>query len=65
MTSVERNSTDKLRFHPMHHGSRSGSNRNRNGIQLKRCLHHEQPQRLLLLPEAAGLMVPSGNGSCF
>ena len=65
MTSVERNSTDKLRFHPMHHGSRSGSHRNRNGIQLKRCLHHEQPQRLLLLPEATGLMVPAGNGSAF
>ena len=65
MTSVERNSTDKLRFHPMHHGSSSGSHRNRNGIQLKRCLHHEQPQRLLLLPEATGLMVPAGNGSAF
>ena len=65
MTSVGRNSTDKLRFHPMHHGSSSGSHRNRNGIQLKRCLHHEQPQRLLLLPEATGLMVPAGNGSAF
>jgi hypothetical protein len=65
MTSVERNSADRLRLHSMHHGSRSGSYRNCNGIQLKRCLHHEQSQRFLLFPEAAGPMVPAGNGSAF
>jgi hypothetical protein len=65
MTSVERNSADKLRLHSMYHGSRSGSHRNCNGIQLKRCLHHEQSQRLLLFPKAAGLMVSTRNGSAF
>ncbi len=65
MTSVERNSADRLRLHSMHHGSRSGSHRNCNGIQLKRCLHHEQSQRLLLLPEATGPMVSARNGSAF
>ncbi len=65
MTSVERNSADKLRLHPVHHGSRSGSHRNCNGIQLKRCIHHEQSQRLLLLPEATGPMVLAGNRSAF
>jgi hypothetical protein len=65
MTPVERNSAVRLRLHPMYHGSRSGSNRNCNGIQLKRCLHHEQSQRLLLLPEATGLMVSARNGSTF
>ena len=65
MTSVERNSADRLRLHSMHHGSRSGSYRNCNGIQLKRCIHHEQSQRLLLLPEATGLMVSDRNRSAF
>jgi hypothetical protein len=65
MTSVERNSANRLRLHPMYHGGRSGSYRNCNGIQLKRCIHHEQSQRLLLLPEATGPMVPAGNRSAF
>lgn len=65
MTSVERNSADRLRLHPMYHGSCPGSHRSCNGIQLKRCLHHEQSQRLLLLPEETGPMVPAGNGSAF
>jgi hypothetical protein len=65
MTSVERNSADRLRLHSMHHGSRSGSYRNCNGIQLKCCLYHEQSQRLLLFPEAAGPMVSARNGSAF
>ncbi len=65
MTNVERNPADRLRLHPMYHGGRSGSNRDCNGIQLKRCLHHEQSQRLLLLPEATGPMVPAGNRSTF
>jgi len=65
MTSIERNSADRLRLHPMHHGGCSRSHRNCNGIQLKRCIHHEQSQRLLLLPEATGPMVPAGNRSAF
>ena len=63
MTSVERNSADKLRLHPMYHSGPSSSYRNCNGIQLKRCLHHEQSQRLLLLPKAAGPMVPARDRS--
>jgi len=65
MTSVERNSADRLRLHPMHHGGPSGSHRNCNGIQLKRCLHHEQSQRFLLFPEETSPMVSAGNGSAF
>ena len=65
MTSVERNSADRLRLHPLHHGGRSSSHRNCNGIQLKRCLHHKQSQRFLLLPKATAPMVPAGNGSTF
>ncbi len=65
MTNVERNPADRLRLHPMYHGGRSGSNRDCNGIQLKRCIHHEQSQRLLLFPEATGLMVSAGNRSTF
>jgi hypothetical protein len=65
MTSVERNSTDRLRLHPMCHSGRSSSYRNCNGIQLKRCLYHEQSQRLLLLPKATGPMVPARDRSTF
>ena len=65
MTSVERNSADRLRLHPMYHSGRSSSYRNCNGIQLKRCLHHEQSQRLLLLPKATGPMVPARDRSTF
>ncbi|MGK0178432.1 MAG: hypothetical protein ACI8PD_000218 [Nitrospinales bacterium] len=65
MTSVERNSADRLRLHPLHHGGCSGSHRNCNGVQLKRCLHHEQSQRFLLLPKATGPMVPAGDGFAF
>jgi hypothetical protein len=65
MTSVERNQTDRLRLHPMYHGGCFGSHRNCNGFQLKRCLHHEQSQRLLLLPEAASPMVPARDESAF
>jgi hypothetical protein len=65
MTSVERNSADKLRLHPMYHSGHFNSYRNCNGIQLKRSLHHEQSQRLLLLPKATGHMVPFRDRSAF
>lgn len=65
MTSVERNPANRLRFHSMYYRGRSGSNRDCNGIQLKRCLHREQSQRLLLLPQTAGFVVPVGNRSAF
>jgi hypothetical protein len=65
MKSVERDSADRLRLHPMYHSGRSSSYRNSNGIQLKRCLHHEQSQRLLLLPKATGPMVPARDRSAF
>jgi hypothetical protein len=49
----------------MYHSGRSSSYRNCNGIQLKRCLHHEQSQRLLLLPKATGPMVSARDRSAF
>jgi hypothetical protein len=65
MTNVERKSADRLRLHPMYHSGRSSSYRDCNGIQLKRCLHDEQSQRLLLLPKATGSMVSARDRSSF
>ncbi len=65
MTSIERNSTNRLRFYSLRHRSYSGSNRNCDGIQLKRCLHSKRSQRFLLLPETTGPMVSAGRRSTF
>ena len=64
MIGIERNSskTFRLRFNSLRNSGHSGSHRHCNGVQLKCCLYDaRRTQRLLLLPEATGPMVPAGN----
>jgi len=65
MLSIERNSTNRLRFYSLRHRSYSGSNRDCDGIQFKRCIHSKRSQRFLLLPETTGSMVSAWCGSAF